>query len=68
MGNSVRVRMARESNDDEDAKEMPFTLSVHVPVVNFKGQKTELVQDDWATPATWIQHDSKVDCEGSRRQ
>ena len=41
-----QLRMARESNDDEDAKETSFTLSVHNPVENFKGQKTELVQED----------------------
>ena len=46
MSNSVRVRMARESNDDEDVKETSFTVCVHVLVENFKGQKTELVQED----------------------
>ena len=43
MGNSVKVRMARESNDDEDAKETSFTSSVHVLVVNFRSQKN----GDW---------------------
>ena len=38
--------MARESNDDEDAKETSVTMSVHVLVGNFKGQNTELVQED----------------------
>ena len=32
MSNSVRVRMSRESTDDEDAKETSFTLCVHVLV------------------------------------
>ena len=45
MSNSVRVRMSRESTDDEDAMETSFTLCVHVLVENLKGQKTELVQE-----------------------
>ena len=45
MSKSVRVRMSCESTDDEVAKETSFTLCVHVLVQNFKGQKTELVQE-----------------------
>merc|ERR1712098_49417 len=42
----VRIRMARQRNDDEDAKEKFFTLVQHVPVQSFKGLQTETVQED----------------------
>merc|ERR1712058_101533 len=41
----VRIRMARQRNDDEDAAEKFFTLVQHVPVQSFKGLQTETVQE-----------------------
>lgn len=39
----VRVRITRQRNEDEDAKEKMYSVVQHVPVESFKGLQTELV-------------------------
>ncbi|KAL6073175.1 60S ribosomal protein L31 [Balamuthia mandrillaris] len=41
----VRVRLARKRNEDEDAKEQMYTLVTWVPVADFKGLVTNVVED-----------------------
>jgi len=41
----VRVRLSRKRNEDEDANEKLYTLVSHVPVSNFKGLQTQVVED-----------------------
>jgi large subunit ribosomal protein L31e len=42
----VRVRMQRKRNDDEDTEEKMYTLVSYVPVSEFKGFTTELVDEE----------------------
>lgn len=41
----VRVRLSRKRNDDEDAKDLFYTLASHVPVSSFKGLQTVTVEE-----------------------
>ena len=41
----IRVRLSRKRNDDEDAEESLYTLIEHVPVADFKGLETKVVED-----------------------
>ncbi|KAL1933560.1 hypothetical protein VTP01DRAFT_7650 [Rhizomucor pusillus] len=42
----IRVRIARKRNDDEDAKEKLYSYVTYVPVTNFKGLETTIVDDE----------------------
>ncbi|KAI8345288.1 ribosomal protein L31e-domain-containing protein [Choanephora cucurbitarum] len=42
----IRVRIARKRNDDEDAKEKLYSYVTYVPVAEFKGLQTEVVEDE----------------------
>ncbi|CAO3661230.1 unnamed protein product [Rhizopus stolonifer] len=42
----IRVRIARKRNDDEDAKEKLYSYVTYVPVSNFKGLETQVVDDE----------------------
>mgnify|MGYP002395063687 CR=1 FL=1 len=41
----VRVRLARKMNEDEEAKEKMYTLVTWVPVGEFKGLQTKVVEE-----------------------
>ncbi|KAJ1846907.1 60S ribosomal protein L31B [Coemansia sp. RSA 2706] len=41
----IRVRLARQRNDDENAKEKLYTQVSHVPVASFKGLQTQQVDE-----------------------
>eukprot|EP00009_Paramoeba_aestuarina_P001415 CAMPEP_0201511752 /NCGR_PEP_ID=MMETSP0161_2-20130828/4159_1 /ASSEMBLY_ACC=CAM_ASM_000251 /TAXON_ID=180227 /ORGANISM="Neoparamoeba aestuarina, Strain SoJaBio B1-5/56/2" /LENGTH=144 /DNA_ID=CAMNT_0047907363 /DNA_START=1 /DNA_END=436 /DNA_ORIENTATION=+ len=41
----VRVRLSRRRNDDDEAGEEMYTYVSHVPVSNYKGLKTEKVEE-----------------------
>ncbi|EFP92269.1 hypothetical protein PCANC_02342 [Puccinia coronata f. sp. avenae] len=42
----MRVRLARQRNDDEDSKEKLYTLASFVEVADFKGLDTQVVETD----------------------
>ena len=42
----VRVKLARQRNDDEEAREKMYTLVTHVEVDSFKGLQTKAVKED----------------------
>ncbi|SJK86279.1 large subunit ribosomal protein L31e [Babesia microti strain RI] len=42
----VRVRISRQRNDDEDAKEKMYALVQHIPVESFEGLQTEIVAEE----------------------
>ncbi|KAI7953947.1 hypothetical protein MJO28_006494, partial [Puccinia striiformis f. sp. tritici] len=42
----MRVRLARQRNDDEDSKEKLYTLATFVEVADFKGLDTQVVETD----------------------
>lgn len=41
----VRVRLARKLNEDEEAKEKMYTLVSWVPVADFKGLQTKVIEE-----------------------
>jgi large subunit ribosomal protein L31e len=41
----MRVRIARKRNDDEDAKEKLYSFVTYVPVLNFHGLETTVVDE-----------------------
>eukprot|EP01089_Gocevia_fonbrunei_P017186 TRINITY_DN549_c0_g1_i2.p1 TRINITY_DN549_c0_g1~~TRINITY_DN549_c0_g1_i2.p1 ORF type:complete len:118 (-),score=21.67 TRINITY_DN549_c0_g1_i2:88-441(-) len=43
--NRVRVRLSRKKNEDEDAEEKMYTLVSWVPVDEYKGLVTQVVED-----------------------
>lgn len=42
----VRVKLSRRRNEDEEAKGRMYTLVQWVPVADFHGLKTKVVEDD----------------------
>ncbi|KAI8976755.1 ribosomal protein L31e-domain-containing protein [Pilobolus umbonatus] len=46
INHRIRVRIARKRNDDEDAKEKLYSYVTHVPVSDFKGLETAVVDDE----------------------
>jgi large subunit ribosomal protein L31e len=41
LDRKIRIRVSRQRNEDEDAKEKFFSLIQHVAVEDFKGLQTE---------------------------
>ena len=41
----IRVRFARQRNDDENAKHKLYTIASYVPVASFKGLQTENIDE-----------------------
>ncbi|CAG8636115.1 7149_t:CDS:2 [Ambispora gerdemannii] len=41
----MRLRLSRKRNDEEDAKEKLYTYVQYVPVLNFKGLETTVVEE-----------------------
>ena len=41
----LRVRLSRKRNDDEEAESKLYTLVEHVPVADFKGLETKVVNE-----------------------
>ncbi|KAI8883206.1 hypothetical protein K501DRAFT_249890 [Backusella circina FSU 941] len=46
INHRIRVRIARKRNDDEDAKEKLYSYVTFVPVADFKGLETTVVDDE----------------------
>ncbi|CAO3668559.1 unnamed protein product [Rhizopus microsporus] len=46
INHRIRVRIARKRNDNENAKEKLYSYVTYVPVANFKGLETTVVDDN----------------------
>ncbi|KAI8991397.1 ribosomal protein L31e-domain-containing protein [Mycotypha africana] len=46
VNHRIRVRISRKRNDDEEAKEKLYSYVTYVPVTDFKGLQTEVVEDE----------------------